>query len=77
MIVLNDAYRCANKKFITHVTQTLGPRVAAVKVIPFDAHLRDAQPLDFGGLRPRTRAALIDLAAELADGFPTAGALHG
>ncbi|RUP03959.1 MAG: hypothetical protein EKK34_16335 [Mycobacterium sp.] len=77
VIVLNDAYRCANKKFITHVTQTLGPRVAAVKVIPFDAHLRDAQPLDFGGLRPRTRAALIDLAAELADGFPTAGALHG
>lgn len=77
VIVLNDAYRCANKRFITHLTQTLGPRVRAVKVIPFDAHLRDAQPLDYGALAPRTRSALIDLAAELADGFPTAGALTG
>lgn len=77
VIVLNDAYRCANKKFIIHLTQTLGPRVRAVKVIPFDAQLRDAQPLDYGALAPRTRSALIDLAAELADGFPTAGALSG
>lgn len=77
VIVLNDAYRCATAKFVTHLTQTLGPRVRAVKVIPFDAHLRDAQPLDFGALAPRTRSALIDVAAELADGFPTAGTLTG
>lgn len=77
VIVLTDAYRCGTKKFITHMVQTVGPRVRAVKVIPFDKHLRDAQPLILDALRPDTQEALIDLAAELADGFPTAGALHG
>lgn len=77
VIVLTDSYRCATKKFINHVTQTVGPRVRAVKVIPFDKHLRDAQPLVFDALHKRTVDALIDVAAELADGFPTAGALHG
>ncbi|WP_287040919.1 MinD/ParA family protein [Mycobacterium sp.] len=76
-IVLTDAYRCATKKFVTEVTEKVGPRVRGVKVIPFDAHLRDAQPLVFDALRPRTQTALIELAAELADGFPTAGALVG
>ncbi|WP_223163960.1 MinD/ParA family ATP-binding protein, partial [Mycobacterium simiae] len=75
VIVLNDAYRCANSKFLTHVTHTLGSRVHAVKTIPWDAHLRDAATLDFAALRRRTQLALIDLAAELAGGFPTAGAL--
>jgi len=77
VIVLTDAYRCGTKKFITHITETVGPRVRAVKVIPFDKHLRDAQPLVLDALRPDTQDALIDLAAELADGFPTAGALNG
>lgn len=75
VVVLNDAYRCASKKYVTHLTQTLGPRVRSVKIVPWDAHLRDASPLDFDALRARTRSALIDLAAELATGFPTAGAL--
>jgi MinD-like ATPase involved in chromosome partitioning or flagellar assembly len=77
VIVLNDIYRCANKKFITHITQTLGPRVRSVKTIPWDPHLRDAATFDFEALSKPTKRALIDLAAELASGFPTAGALAG
>jgi MinD-like ATPase involved in chromosome partitioning or flagellar assembly len=77
VVVLNDAYRCANKNLITHVTETLGKRVHSVKTIPWDVHLRDSATLDFPALRRRTRLAFIELAAELAGGFPTAGALAG
>jgi MinD-like ATPase involved in chromosome partitioning or flagellar assembly len=43
--------------------------------IPWDPHLRDADTLDFLALRKGTRLAFLELAAELAEGFPTAGAL--
>ena len=77
VVVLNDSYRSASKNFITHVTETLGKRVHSVKTIPWDAHLRDADTLDFPALKRRTQLALMELAAELAGGFPTAGALPG
>jgi MinD-like ATPase involved in chromosome partitioning or flagellar assembly len=77
VVVLNDAYRCASKNFITHVTETLGKRVHSVKTVPWDAHLRDAATLDFPALRRSTRLQFIELAAELAGGFSTAGALAG
>ena len=77
VVVLNDAYRCANKTFITHVTETLGKRVHSVKTVPWDVHLRDAATLDFPALNRRTQLAFLELAAELAGGFSTAGALAG
>ena len=77
VVVLNDSYRSASEDFISHLTETLGKRVHSVKTIPWDAHLRDAVTLDFPAMNRRTRLALIDLAAELAGGFPTAGALAG
>lgn len=75
VIVLNDIHDCASKAFISHITETLGPRVRSVKTIPWDAHLRDADTLDFPALHKRTRLAFLELAAELAEGFPSAGAL--
>ncbi|WP_101953478.1 MinD/ParA family protein [Mycobacterium intracellulare] len=75
VIVLNDIHDCASKAFIAHITETVGPRVRSVKTIPWDAHLRDADTLDFPALHKRTRLAFLELAAELAEGFPTAGAL--
>lgn len=75
VIVLNDTHDCANKAFISHITETVGPRVRSVKTIPWDPHLRDADTLDFPALHKRTRLAFLELAAELAEGFPTAGAL--
>ena len=77
VLVINDLHHCMSKKFVTHITQKLGPQVGAVKTVPFDEHLRDAATLDWGALRRPTRWALIELAAELASGFPTAGALAG
>ncbi len=75
VIVLNDTHHCASKAFIAHITETVGARVRSVKTIPWDPHLRDADTLDFPALHKRTRLAFLELAAELADGFPTAGAL--
>ncbi|MGE2818258.1 hypothetical protein ACQI5H_24425 [Mycobacterium heidelbergense] len=75
VIVLNDIHDCATKAFISHITETVGPRVRSVKTIPWDPHLRDADTLDFLALHKRTRLAFLELAAELAEGFPTAGAL--
>lgn len=75
VVVLNDVYQCHDKKFVAHVVNRLGPRVGAVKTIPWDEHLRDGATLDFEALQRPTQLAFIDLAAELARGFPTAGAL--
>ncbi|OBJ89259.1 hypothetical protein A9W97_14555 [Mycobacterium gordonae] len=77
VIVLNDANHSATPKFVNHVEQTLGKRVKAVLTVPWDEHLRDAATLDLPALRKNTREALQKLAAELGDGFATAGALQG
>ena len=45
--------------------------------MPWDPHLRDAPTLDFPALRKDTQEALMELAAELSEGFATAGALRG
>ncbi len=74
VVVLNDVYRCQNKEFVTKVRNSLGPRVGAVKTIPWDAHLRDGAVLDFDALRRPTQLVYIDLAAWLAQGFVSAGA---
>jgi MinD-like ATPase involved in chromosome partitioning or flagellar assembly len=74
VVVLNDVYHCQNEEFVTKVRDSLGPRVGAVKTIPWDVHLRDGAVLDFDALRRTTQLAYIDLAAWLAQGFTTAGA---
>ena len=71
-LVFNDVNHCYNAEFVTKVRERLEPRVGAVKLIPFDKHLRDGAELDFGALRRRTQLAYIDLAAWLAQGFTTA-----
>jgi MinD-like ATPase involved in chromosome partitioning or flagellar assembly len=74
VLVINDIHGCASKKFMTHITQKLGPQVGAVKIVPWDVHLRDTATLDWEALRKDTQWALVELAAELASGFSTAGA---
>ena len=51
VIVLNDSQRSVKQKFVSHVAETVGKRVRAVKVLPWDKHLRDADTLDFPALR--------------------------
>ncbi|MBN3459464.1 hypothetical protein JNN96_36115 [Mycobacterium sp. DSM 3803] len=73
VVVLNDRDNCANPKFLATVKQSFEPRVGAVKTVPFDKHLRDAAVLDFEALQRPTQLALIEIAAWLAEGFPTPG----
>ncbi|WP_396911768.1 hypothetical protein [Mycolicibacterium sp.] len=73
VVVLNDVYDCAEKKFVTAVTHSLEQRVGAVKFVPFDEHLRDGAVLDFDALRKPTRLAYTEIAAWVAEGFPTPG----
>ncbi len=75
VVVLSDSYQSASTRFIEHVHRTLGTRVHSVKTIPWDPHLQDAVTLDFTLLRRRTQLAFVELAAELAGGFPTAGTI--
>jgi MinD-like ATPase involved in chromosome partitioning or flagellar assembly len=75
VVVLNDVFRCENKKFVARVRNSLAPRVGEVKTIPWDVHLRDGAVLDFEALRRPTQLAYIDLAAWLGQGFATAGAV--
>lgn len=72
VVVLNDAFRGHTKAFVADITKQFSPYVQAVKVIPWDKHLRDAATLDFEVLRRRTQLAYIELAAELAGGFARA-----
>nr|WP_081821211.1 MinD/ParA family protein [Rhodococcus sp. BP-332] len=51
-------------------------RCRAVVVIPFDDHLAEGSVVDLDRLRPRTRAAFMDLAAMMADDFPDAEGRH-
>jgi MinD-like ATPase involved in chromosome partitioning or flagellar assembly len=75
VIVLDDANDSLDKHFEAHIRETVGNRVRSVHTIPWDPHLRDGADLDYGALRKRTRLAFMELAADLAHGFPTAGAL--
>ncbi|HET6734483.1 MinD/ParA family ATP-binding protein [Mycobacterium sp.] len=72
VVVLNDAFRGQARKFVADITDQFSPYVQAVKVIPWDRHLRDAATLDFEALHRRTQLAYIELAAELASGFAAA-----
>jgi MinD-like ATPase involved in chromosome partitioning or flagellar assembly len=69
VVVLNDAFGGQTKTFVADITAQFSPYVQAVKVIPWDQHLRDAATLEFAELRRRTQLAYIELAAELARGF--------
>ncbi|HSV67597.1 MAG TPA: AAA family ATPase [Mycobacteriales bacterium] len=45
-------------------------RCRAVTRVPYDPHLEEGAEVDLAEIRPETRAALLELAAAVADGFP-------
>ncbi|WP_439646965.1 MinD/ParA family ATP-binding protein [Millisia brevis] len=51
-------------------------RCRAMVVVPFDEHLAEGGIVDIDRLRPRTRAAFVDLAAMVADDFPQNAGRH-
>jgi MinD-like ATPase involved in chromosome partitioning or flagellar assembly len=56
------------KKVVDHFSR----RCRAVRLVPFDPHLEEGAEISLERLKPQTREALIDLAAVVADGFPSA-----
>lgn len=58
------------KKVVDHFSR----RCRAVSVVPFDPHLEEGAEIELDRLQPKTREALVQLAAVVADGFPTVDA---
>ena len=56
------------KKVVDHFSR----RCRAVRLVPFDPHLEEGAEISLDRLRSETREALLELAAVVADGFPSA-----
>lgn len=56
------------KKVVDHFSR----RCRAVHEVPFDPHLEEGAQISLERLKPETREALLELAAAVAAGFPTA-----
>jgi MinD-like ATPase involved in chromosome partitioning or flagellar assembly len=56
------------KKVVDHFSR----RCRAVQQVPFDPHLEEGAEISLDRLKPETREALLELAAVVADGFPSA-----
>ena len=69
--VINCVSRSAGGVDLDRVAEHFAGRCRAVVRIPFDAHLQEGAEVDLDRLEPRTRMALLELAAEVADAFPS------
>ena len=70
--VVNAVRPRSGKVDLRKVVDHFGRRCRAVQVVPFDPHLEEGAEIDLKRLRPKTREALIELAAVVAAGFPAA-----
>jgi MinD-like ATPase involved in chromosome partitioning or flagellar assembly len=68
--VINSVRPGSGKVDLAKVAEHFAARCRAVKVIPFDAHLEEGAEVELESLSPATRAALLELAATVADDFP-------
>ncbi|MFR9801632.1 AAA family ATPase [Pseudonocardia sp. RS010] len=69
--VINNVHRQAGAVDLERVAQHFAGRCRAVVQIPFDPHLEEGAEVDLDRLSPPTRTALLELAASVADGFPS------
>jgi MinD-like ATPase involved in chromosome partitioning or flagellar assembly len=69
--VINCVSRSAGGVDLDRVAEHFSSRCRAVVRIPFDAHLQEGAEVELDRLEPATRLALLELAAEVADGFPS------
>lgn len=68
--VINAVRPRSGKVDMQKVVDHFSRRCRAVCVVPFDPHLEEGAEIDLDRLKPRTREALVQLAAVVADGFP-------
>jgi MinD-like ATPase involved in chromosome partitioning or flagellar assembly len=72
IIVLNDSDGHADKRTRSVLTQQFGAHGQVVIEVPFDGHLRPGGVIDTTrDLSPKTRRKFVEIAAVLADYFPT------
>ena len=71
VVVINCVSRSAGGVDLDRVAEHFAGRCRAVVRIPFDPHLQEGAEVDLDRLDPRTRMGLLELAAEVADAFPS------
>lgn len=69
--VINCVSRSAGGVDLDRVAAHFAGRCRAVVRVPFDPHLQVGAEVDLDRLDPRTRLGLLELAAEVADAFPS------
>jgi MinD-like ATPase involved in chromosome partitioning or flagellar assembly len=69
--VINSVRPRAGSVDLDKLGQHFGARCRAVVRIPFDAHLEEGAEIELDRLSADTRLALLELAATVADGFPS------
>ncbi|UUO04199.1 MinD/ParA family protein [Mycolicibacterium novocastrense] len=70
--VINAVRPRSGKVDMRKVVDHFSRRCRAVLEVPFDPHLEEGAEISLDRLKPETRAALLELAAEVAAGFPGA-----
>ena len=68
--VINAVRPRTGKVDMQKVVDHFSRRCRAVCVVPFDPHLEEGAEIELDRLKPKTREALVRLAAVVADGFP-------
>jgi MinD-like ATPase involved in chromosome partitioning or flagellar assembly len=69
--VINSVRPRAGSVDLDKLAQHFGARCRAVVRIPFDPHLEEGAEIELDRLGADTRLALLELAATVADGFPS------
>ena len=69
--VINGVRPRSGKVDMNKVFDHFARRCRAVRMVPFDPHLEEGAEISLERLKPQTRDALIELAAVVADGFPS------
>jgi MinD-like ATPase involved in chromosome partitioning or flagellar assembly len=69
--VINAVRPRSGKVDMQKVVDHFSRRCRAVRLVPFDPHLEEGAEIDLDRLRRETREALIELAAVVAEGFPS------
>ncbi len=69
--VINSVRPRAGSVDLDKLAQHFGARCRAVCRIPFDPHLEEGAEIELDRLAPATRLALLELAATVADAFPS------
>jgi MinD-like ATPase involved in chromosome partitioning or flagellar assembly len=69
--VINAVRPRSGKVDLRKVVDHFSRRCRAVRLVPFDPHLEEGAEITLERLKADTREALLELAAVVADGFPT------